>query len=118
MHGAIVGTASSHKLPPPPPPPPPFGPSRPPPLQIEDYPTPLAHFPLTGGDLTSLLLPAYNGTTLQEGQAPGSTPQEVQASWAADEKFASVYRCNKVGGVGSLGGWRGWRATVDGWLSG
>lgn len=76
---------------------PPLGPSRPPPLQIEDYPTPLAHFPLTGADLTSLLLPAYNGTTLQEGQAPGSTPQEVQASWVADEKFASVYRCNKVG---------------------
>ncbi|GAB4817823.1 hypothetical protein N2152v2_004869 [Parachlorella kessleri] len=54
-------------------------------LQGESLPTPLAHFPLTGGYLGSLLLPPYSGDTYGNEGGP---------SWVNDTKFGSVVSCN------------------------
>lgn len=56
-------------------------------VQEQDLPIPLAHFPLTGGSLASVLLPPYNGTTLSN---------EGDPAWVEDLKFGSVVHCNNV----------------------
>jgi hypothetical protein len=56
------------------------------PVQSAQTSIPLAYFPLTGGDLESLLLPAYNGSL-------NGTPQP---SWVQDSIFASVINCSRV----------------------
>ena len=50
-------------------------------------PQPLAYFPLTGGNLDSLTLPAYAGSGL------GMEP----LTWADDAMFGTVPVCNRVG---------------------
>ncbi len=59
-------------------------------LQAERIPIPLAHFPLTGGFLGSLLLPSYGGDTYGNQGGP---------NWVNDTKFGSVVSCNDVSGV-------------------
>lgn len=55
-------------------------------------PQPLAYFPLTGGELSSLTLPEYGGVAIAE--AP--------VAWVNDSTFGSVPMCNRVSYWGSF----------------
>lgn len=56
------------------------------PSERQDSPPPLAFFPLTGGELDSLLLPPYNGSTSGM-PLPG---------WVDDATFNSTINCTAV----------------------